>query len=180
LDYIHIIEKLPKILEPVSERQDASAAVALLLKTTDKDLKILFVKRAENLADPWSGQMAFPGGKCDARDKSLKQTVIRETLEETNINLLDRCSFLGVMETIASTRRPEMKVLPFVVLLEHEPTIKLNYELERFVWISLREVVQHRGTVKLGGVELPSYIVGNTVIWGLTYKILEAFLHTLE
>ncbi len=180
MDYVHIIERLPKILKPVSERQDASAAVALLLKTTDKDLKILFVKRAENLDDPWSGQIAFPGGKYDAKDKSLKQTVIRETLEETNINLLDRCRFLGAMEITTSTRRPEMKVLPFVVLLEHKPTIKLNYELERFVWISLKQVVQHRGTVKLGGVEWPSYIVGNNVIWGLTYKILETFLHTLE
>jgi len=180
LDYVYITEKLPKILKSVSERQEAGAAVALLLKTTDKDLKILFVKRAENLDDPWSGQIAFPGGKRDVRDKSLKQTVVRETLEETNINLLDRCRFLGVMETITSTQRPEMKVLPFVVLLEHEPSIKLNDELERFVWISLEEVVRHRGTVKLGGVELPSYIVGNTVIWGLTYKILEIFLHTLK
>ena len=180
LGYVDIIEKLSKALKPVSEEQDAVAAVALLLKTADKDLKVLFVKRAENPADPWSGQMALPGGKRDATDQSLKQTVVREALEETNINLLDRCRFLGVMETLTSTTRPEMNILPFIVLLEHEPSIKLNEELERFVWISPEELVRHRGTVKFSFGEFPAYIVGNIVIWGLTYRILEIFVHTLE
>ena len=180
MGYFDIIEKLSKVLKPLSEGQDAGATVALLLKTADKDLKILFVKRAENPADPWSGQMALPGGKRDATDQSLKQTVVREILEETNINLLDRCRFLGVMETLTSTPRPEMKILPFVVLLEHEPSIKLNEELERSVWISLEELVRHRGTGGFSFGEFPAYIVGNTVIWGLTYRILENFVHTLE
>jgi 8-oxo-dGTP diphosphatase len=179
LDYADSIEKLSKVLKPVSEEQDAEASVALLLKPVDQDLKVLFVKRAENPADPWSGQMALPGGKRDTTDQSLKQTVVRETLEETNINLLDRCRFLGVMETLTSTTRPEMKILPFAVLLEHKPSIKLNEELERFVWISPEELVQHRGTVKFSFGEFPAYIVGNIVIWGLTYRILEIFVHTL-
>jgi len=180
LGYVDSIEKLSKVLKPVSEGQDADAAVALLLKRVNQTLKVLFVKRTENPADPWSGQMAFPGGKRDAKDQNLKQTVVRETLEETNINLLDRCRFLGVMETLTSTRRPEMKILPFVVLLEHEPSIKLNEELERFVWISPEELVHHKGTVKFSFGEFPAYIVGNSVIWGLTYRILEKFVHTLE
>jgi len=179
LGYVDIIEKLSRVLKPVSEGQDGNAAVALLLKPADKDLKILFVKRAENLADPWSGQMALPGGKRDATDQSLKQTVVRETLEETNINLLDRCRFLGVMETQTSTPRPEMKILPFVVLLEHEPSIKLNGELERFVWISPEELVRHRGTVKFSFGEFPAYVVGDIIIWGLTYRILEVFVYIL-
>ncbi len=180
MSYVDSIEKLSKALKPISEGQDASAAVALLLKPADKNLKILFVKRAENPADPWSGQMALPGGKRDSTDQSLKQTVVRETLEETNINLLDRCRFLGVMETQTSTTRPEMKILPFVVLLEHEPSVKLNEELEKFVWISPEELVRHRGTVNFSFGEFPAYIVGNIVIWGLTHRILEFFVHTLE
>jgi len=174
------IRKLPKMLKSASGEQGASAAVALLLKTTDKDLRILFVKRAENPADPWSGQMALPGGKRDATDQSLKQTVVRETLEETNINLLEGCRFLGVMETLTSTARPEMKILPFVVLLKHEPSIELNEELERFVWISPEELVRHRSTVKFSFGEFPAYIIGDIIIWGLTYRILEVFVHILE
>lgn len=180
LGYVDSIEKLSKKLKPAAEGQDADAAVALLLKPTNRDLKVLFVKRVENPADPWSGQTAIPGGKRDVKDQNLKQTVVRETLEETSINLLDRCRFLGVIEPLRSTQRPEMKILPFVVLLEHEPTIKLNEELERFVWISLEELVQHKEIVKFSFGEFPAYIVGNTIIWGLTYRILEKFVHILE
>jgi 8-oxo-dGTP pyrophosphatase MutT (NUDIX family) len=135
------------------------------------------VKRVESPDDPWSGQVALPGGKRDAKNQNLRRAVVRETLEETGINLLDRCRFLGVMET---QRSYEMKVLPFVVLLEREPSIKLNEELEGFVWISLDELVQHKGSVKFSFGEFPAYIVGNIVIWGLTYRILEKFVHTLE
>jgi len=180
LGYVDSIEKLSKMLKPASEGQDADAAVALLLKPVDQDLKILFVKRVENPADPWSGQMAFPGGKRDAKDQNLKQTVVRETLEETNIKLLERCRFLGVMEALRSTQRPEMKILPFVVLLKHHPSIKLNEELEGFVWISLEDLLQHKDTVKFSFGEFPAYIVGNTIIWGLTYRILEKFIHILN
>ncbi len=179
MGYVSNIEKLCKALKRISEGQDADAAVALLLKPVDQALRVLFVKRVETPADPWSGQMALPGGKRDAKDEDLKQTVVRETLEETNINLLDRCRFLGVMDTMRSTRRPEMKILPFVVLLKHEPTIKLNEELEGFVWISLEDLFQSKGTAKFSFGEVPAYIVGS-VIWGLTYRILENLFHKLE
>ena len=175
------VEKLPEALKSISEKQDADAAIALMLKPKNQDFKVLFVKRAENPADPWSGQVAFPGGKRDVKDKSLKQTVVRETLEETNINLLDGCRFLGVLAAIRSTRKPEMKILPFVILLEHEPPIKLNIqELEGSVWISLEELARNKSTAKFSFGEVPAYIVGNNVIWGLTYRILESFFHTLE
>ncbi len=179
--YVDIIKKLSKVLKPVSEEQDADAAVALILKSTNQNFKILFVKRVENSADPWSGQMAFPGGKRDVKDKNLKQTIIRETLEETNINLLDRCRFLGALTTVRSTRRPEMKILPFIILLEHEPSVKLNKEeLEGFLWIPLEELIQNKGTARFSFGEFPAYIVGSNTIWGLTYRILENFFNTLK
>ncbi len=173
------MEKLLKALKPVAEEQDADAAVALLLKPKNQTLELFFVKRADNPTDPWSGQMAFPGGKRDPKDQNLKQTVVRETLEETSINLLDRSRFLGAMEPLRSTRRPEMRILPFIILLEHEPTIKLNEELEWFVWISPEELLQHKGTAKFGFGEAQAYVLGEKVIWGLTYRILRKFFQIL-
>lgn len=180
MTYADSIEKLLKTLKPAAEEEDADAAVALLLKPANQSLKLFFVKRAENPADPWSGQMAFPGGKSDPKDQNLKQTVVRETLEETSINLLDRSRFLGIMEPLRSTRRSEMRILPFLILLEHEPTIKLNEELEWFVWISPEELLQYRGTAKFSFGEVPAYVFGERVIWGLTYRILEKFFQILE
>ena len=144
-------------------------------------IKILFVERVENPVDPWSGQMAFPGGKRNSEDQNLMRTVVRETLEEININLLDRCHFLGVMTTLTSSQRPEMKVLPFVFVLQHEPAIKLNREeLERFIWVSLEELFQNEGSVKFGFGEFPAYAVSNNVIWGLTYRILKSLQFLLN
>ena len=180
LDHVKTLEELSRLLKPAGEEHDADASVALLLKAVDRDLKVLIVKRVENPTDPWSGQMALPGGKRDAKDQNLKQTIIRETLEETNINLLKDCCFLGSMETLRSTLKPEMKILPFIVLLEREIPIKLNEELEGFVWISLEELAQHGGTAKFSFGEFPAYIVGNNVSWGLTYRILEKLLRFLR
>lgn len=175
------IEKLSNALRPASDSQNANAAVALLLKLENADISVLFVKRVENPADPWSGQVAFPGGKRDAADVDLRQTVIREMLEETNINLLDGSRFLGVLAAIRSKPRPDMKILPFVILLEHEPHIRLNEnELESFVWIPLKEIARGKGSVKFSFGEVPAYTVRCTIIWGLTYRVLESFVRTLR
>lgn len=176
MDYVHRVKKLSKVLKSTSVKQNAEAAVVLLLKNANEGFRTLFVKRVENPFDPWSGQMAFPGGKRSSEDKSLWHTIVRETLEETNINLQDRCRLLGAMTALTSTQRPEMKILPFVVLLEHEPSIKLNKrELERFVWYSLEELFLNETSVKFDFGEFPAYIVGDNIVWGLTYRILQNF-----
>jgi 8-oxo-dGTP pyrophosphatase MutT (NUDIX family) len=175
-----IVERLTKSLRPVSGTEEAEAVVALLLKNANQDFDALFVKRVKSPSDPWSGQTAFPGGKRESSDKHLVQTVIRETLEETNINLEDHCRFLGTIRIEHSAPRPDIRILPFVVLLEHEPTIRLNEkELEGYSWIPLKALDEHRGKVKFSFGEFPAYIMGDQVIWGLTYRIVEDFFHAM-
>jgi 8-oxo-dGTP pyrophosphatase MutT (NUDIX family) len=171
LDYNGIAEKLSKTLK-TTEYLDAGAAVVVLLRSADQEFQVLLVNRAEKSTDPWSGQTAFPGGKRDPEDKDLKETVVRETLEETGINLCEGCRFLGDMEPVRSTQRPEMKILPFVVLQENEQDIELNEELTEYFWTPLKELVHSKGSVKYRCEEHPAYIIGNNVIWGLTYRIL--------
>ncbi len=181
MTYADVVERLSKKLKPITDEQNANAAVAMLLKPRNDDLDILFVKRVENLADPWSGQMAFPGGKRDANDADAVATVIRETREETGIDLLVGCRFLGVLTALSSRPRPDLRVLPFVVLLEREPMITLSAkELEGFVWIPLHEIVSHRRSAKLSIGEVPAFVVGSIVIWGLTYRALESFIDVLR
>ena len=125
--------------------------------------------------------MALPGGKREANDRDLKETVVRETLEETNINLLEHCRFLGIMSAFQSKPKPEIKVLPFVILIENEPSIRLNEEeLEEYFWIPLEDFVRNRTTAKFSFGEAPAFVVGSTIIWGLTYRIVESFIHCLE
>jgi len=173
-------EKLSKLLNPREEGFDANAAVVVLLREKEQDFQVLLAKRAEKTDDPWSGQTALPGGKRNPEDRDLMETVVRETLEETSINLLEGCRFLGTMEPLRSKRKPDVKILPFVVLLEKEMTIKLNEELTEYLWISLRELVQDKGTAKFSFGEYPAYIIEKHVIWGLTYRILGRLFRILE
>ena len=176
MGFIGNAERLAEMLKQTSENLDANAAVVVLLSAADQDFQVLFVKRAEKSSDPWSGQTALPGGKRNPEDRNLKETVVRETLEETSINLLWGCRFLGALEPVRSTQKPEMKILPFVILLEKEQVIKLNEELTEYFWTPLKELAKHKGTVKFSFGEFPAYIIENHIIWGLTYKIMQNLL----
>jgi 8-oxo-dGTP pyrophosphatase MutT (NUDIX family) len=174
------IAKLPAVLKPISDEQGANAAVALLLKPARNDFDLLLVKRVENPSDTWSGQMALPGGKREPKDTSLKDTVMRETLEETGITLGKR-RFLGVLDAVRSEPKPDFKILPFVVLLEDEPKLKLNKaELETFIWAPYQEVVQSKGMVEFSFGKVPAYIFADGIVWGVTYKILSEFIKAVE
>jgi len=174
------IVKLPTVLKPVSDEQGANSAVALLLKSKRNDFDLLLVKRVKNPSDPWSGQMALPGGKRAPKDVSLKDTVMRETMEETGIKL-DDCRFLGVLTAISSEPKPEIKILPFIILLEDEPKLKLNKEeLESFIWVPFEELVQSKGIVEFSFGKVPAYIFADTIVWGVTYRIMSNFIQAVE
>lgn len=174
------IVKLPAVLKPVSDEQGGNAAVALLLNPRGGDFDLLLVKRVENPSDTWSGQMALPGGKREPKDLSLKDTIVRETLEETGVSLT-KCQFLGVLGAVRSEPKPDFKILPFVVLLEGEPRLKLNKaELETFIWVPYEEVVQSKGTVQFSFGKVPAYIFAEGVVWGITYNILSELIEAVE
>ncbi|EOD03685.1 hypothetical protein EMIHUDRAFT_224375 [Emiliania huxleyi CCMP1516] len=73
-------------------RRDASpgrrAAIAAVFRTHQGREQVLFIRRAVNPRDPWSGNVALPGGRQDAADGGDDEaTAIRETLEETGLDL---------------------------------------------------------------------------------------------
>jgi hypothetical protein len=155
-----VIARLPKALKPISDEQDANAAVALLLKPRRGDFDLLLVKRVESLSDPLSGQ--------------------RETLEETGV-ALGGCRFLGVLDAVRSEPKPDFKILPFVILLEDAPELKLNMaELETFIWVPYERLVQSKGVVEFSFGETPAYRFADAVVWGITYKILSEFVEIVE
>ena len=75
----------------------AQAAVALIAVSSGADLELLIIRRAERLGDPWSGQMALPGGRRETVDSSLRETAMRETAEEIGVDL-GREAMLGQLD----------------------------------------------------------------------------------
>lgn len=144
-----------------------------------EDLAILFVRRIENHSDPWSGQIGLPGGKREIYDKNLQDCVIRETLEETGIDLHNG-RFLGLLQPSQPSRKPGLMVLPFVIYFQNKPTVRLSEkELDSFFWIPFQQLNESRKTIKMGSLRTPAYVVGENMIWGLTYRIVESLFQKI-
>ena len=155
--------------------ENTNAAVAILFKRAEGELELLLVKRAEVPGDPWSGDMAFPGGKRIPQDRDIMHTVVREVREETNIDL-EANLFLGKMEIVFSTVRPGYSVLPLVFLQETEVDIKINEELTSYLWAPFNKLERSRDRTMIKNLTAPVFRVKGEVVWGLTYRIIENIL----
>jgi len=114
------------------------AAVALILRDHEGEAEVLMIKRAEHPHDPWSGQLALPGGRVDAGDRDLKETVVRETGEEVGIDLDGDDRFLGRLDTVspATPRLPPIVITPLVALAPPDATPQPNpEEVEEAFWL---------------------------------------------
>ena len=159
-----------------------SAAVAIVLHE-DRDaggLAALFIHRAELAGDTWSGHIAFPGGRREARDADLVDTAIRETLEETGVDLTG-AELLAVLDDLypRSPVLPPVVVRPFVFALEQRPPFVLSDEVQDAFWIPLADFLKPGvlGELRVDhpGIPpriLPAYRFGKRTIWGMSERIL--------
>lgn len=163
------------------------AAVALLLQPQQDDLHLLFIHRAHHPQDPWSGHMAFPGGRKDPDDPDLFVTIQRETQEEVGIDLKTHGEYLGrlaAVQAMARGRPIDMNVTPFVYLVSPEAQPAPDpIEVQDILWIPLAimqqddmESVVPRPLPDGGTITVPALVYGGKTIWGLTYRVLQNFL----
>ena len=171
---------------PVVDHDDAArpAAVALVLQEGPEGLAALFIKRAARVGDPWSGQIAFPGGRYQASDGDLLTTAIREAREETGIDLRG-AEGLGALDDVnpRTPVLPPIVVRPFVFVVAERPALVVSPdEVERAFWISFAHLeapeTRQEITLDIRGAErtFPAYQIGGDVIWGMTERILTSFL----
>jgi 8-oxo-dGTP pyrophosphatase MutT (NUDIX family) len=157
------------------------AAVALVLVPDGDDLSLLFIRRAEHPLDPWSGQMALPGGRRDAEDRNLRATAIRETAEETAITLSPRDA-VGELDDLSpvSPHLPPIIVRPFVFALPMVPAVRLSPEVALYVWVPRLQLIdrlrEERVTIRDRTLVVPGYRIGPHFIWGMTERIVTPFL----
>ena len=165
-----------------------SAAVAIVLHEGDQGLEALFIHRAERAGDPWSGQIAFPGGRRDAGDADLLATAIRETREEIGVDL-SSAERLGVLDDLhpRTPFLPPVVVRPFVFALTELPEITLSVEVQGAFWVPFRalEAPGVRGEVRVDhpGITprtLPAYKLGNRTIWGMSERILTPLISLIS
>ena len=163
------------------------AAVAMILRELPGDLEILFIERASDERDPWSGHLAFPGGKVEPGELA-RQAAERETQEEIGL-WLGTERYLGRMSDIVGANLP-VRVSCFaygVVTDTVQPTV--SPEVRDVFWVRLSDLLdpeRHQmASVGFSGTSLqvPAIIMPQSdkpVLWGITYRLVMQFLDIIR
>lgn len=161
------------------------AAIALVLRLGElREPELLLIKRADAEHDPWSGHVACPGGRQEPQDRDLEQTAIRETLEETGIDLTRVGRILGTLDDLSPRTPvlPPIVIRPFVAAVASDVEIVQSPEVAAAFWVPLgalrRQAAWVPGMVTVRGVdrEVSTFTHGEYRVWGLTERVLRQLL----
>ena len=163
------------------------AAVAVVLGPTSEGLQLLFIERAQHPDDPWSGHIAFPGGRIEADDPSPRAAAERETLEEVGLDL-SSAEYWGRVDDLTGDMLPVV-VSGFVYRLATPAALILNHEIESAFWAGadpLRDPgkrtqyrLQRRG-VEQAFPALDLLGPNRPLLWGLTFRIVRQLVAWME
>lgn len=163
------------------------ASVAMILHQADNDVEILFIQRASHDLDPWSGHIAFPGGKLEVGELEC-QAALRETQEEIGIDL-DHGRYLGRLSDIIGANLPVRVSCCLFGVDRTSCCPVLNEEVRDVFWVKLsdlRDPKRHllssvafdEKTFEVPAINLP--VEDKPVLWGITYRLVMQFLSILE
>jgi 8-oxo-dGTP pyrophosphatase MutT (NUDIX family) len=162
------------------------AAILLAMRARDDgEPEILMIKRAEAEGDPWSGHIALPGGRMEPADGDLAVTAVRETWEETGVDVARDGRLLGHLDDL-SPRSPTLApivIRPYVGLVRADVAIVPSHEVAAAFWVPLSALREQTawgtGVVHVRGTERTVSVFqhGEYTVWGLTERVLRQFLH---
>lgn len=164
------------------------AAIAVTLRMGDAGPELLLIKRAEHEGDPWSGHVACPGGRREERDRDLEATAVRETLEETGIDLGRVGRIIGTLDDVSPRTKylPPIVIRPYVALAPSDVSVEPSGEVASAFWVSLADVRDPAswgtGTVMVGGGARQERVFryGEHLVWGLTERVLKQLVSLLS
>ncbi len=171
------------------------AAVAMILADSDavgskgngSELEVCFIRRAERNGDPWSGQVAFPGGRAGPEDPDAHAVAERETWEEIGLTLEEnhRVGPLPVRPIDRADLRESMTLSPFVYYVDQETKntafARIPEEVAHVFWVPITHLFDETAVTELEypiaetWSTFPGILFDEHVIWGLTLRVLDSF-----
>ncbi len=171
-------------------RASARAAVAILLVEAADGLRVLLIRRATRLGDPWSGHVGLPGGRTSPLDTSLRDTAMRETLEEVGYPLAEKGQLLGQLDDRQAMTRgltAPLVISPFLFAVDAAVPLRLApAEVEEAFWVPIWDLRAETNQVTWSPDEpgtpasFPAVKVGRHVVWGLTLRMLRDVFPLLD
>ena len=176
----------PMIVDPTNRNE---AAVSLVFRSTSLDTELLFIERAKREGDPWSGQMAFPGGRREPQDMTVFATAVRETVEEIGIELSTENRMGRLDDLVAPKASLAHGLIISCHLFEIDGPVnfKPNQEVRDVVWAKLSSLrdpdlfTNNYRPPDYDGV-FPGFRLGkhdSRIIWGLTFRIVCSFFRAV-
>jgi 8-oxo-dGTP pyrophosphatase MutT (NUDIX family) len=182
------IRRILQARDPVVVQRSSHqpASVAMILLQDSSELEVLFIERAPHPNDPWSGNLAFPGGRVDPDDADSRATAERECREEIGLDL-SRVEWLGRLDDIVGAYLP-VTVSCFVYQLPELPELSLNHEVTRVFQYPIAELCnpsRHTRTEliwqgrkrHIQGIRLAD---NTPLLWGITYRLVIQLLSRLD
>ena len=180
---------IPKIKENLSSYKPSGpivglpqAAVLILLHETSEDLNVIFCLRSNNLPTH-AGEVAFPGGKREVKDETLRETALREAQEEVNLELKD-VEVLGEISSVQS--RFGLSVTPYIGILKSNTLIADGKEIAEVFSVPLNFIKNNMQKEQKSEnwdnkkVFFPFFEFENKMVWGLTAYMTVEFLKLLD
>jgi 8-oxo-dGTP pyrophosphatase MutT (NUDIX family) len=178
-----LAEHAPVVVE--AEETVRRAAILLALRAqSDGEPELLMIKRAEHEGDPWSGHIACPGGRMEPGDHDLAVTAVRETMEETGVDVARDGRLLGHLDDLypRTPALPPIVIRPYVALVRADVSIAPSHEVAAAFWVPLAALAERgawtTGTVMVRGTERKVQVFqhGEYTVWGLTERALRQLL----
>ena len=159
------------------------AAVALLLTGRSRDLSLCLIRRAEKPGDPWSGHVAFPGGRRASDDTDPCVTAERETEEEIGLRPEHRLGQLAPLTIRLSGRKTRLRLFAAVYSMGVPvPAFRCNREVAAAWWIPLAHLwdANHATHLRLSTesvmLSYPAIRLPNgALLWGISLRVLTLF-----
>ena len=176
----------PPPREALANKSNAAAVLIPMFERHD-ELHIVYIRRSDRVASH-RGQVAFPGGRVDPVDATLRDAALREAHEEVGIHpaTVDVLGPLGTMQTATSG----IIVASFVGVIPSDAPLRpqLSEVAQIFdVPLSALRDPSYRGDYEWTSegpaartAKFPAILYGGQTIWGLTYRITLNLLELLD
>ena len=161
------------------------AAVAMILRDGEQGTEVLLMQRAFHPKDPWSGQMAFPGGKIEATDESAKAAAMREAHEEVGADLREQ-DYVGRLDDVYGLKVNtvfSVHISCFVFKPARPLDLVANEEVADMVWLPLGFLNDRKNAHDFvhpsdPALAMPAVMINpsmSQVLWGLSLRMLNNF-----
>ena len=177
----HLIHKRMKNRNPLvlNPPNFIHSAVLIPIFAEDHEIKFILTKRTKSLKKH-KGEISFPGGRKDKRDRDLEETALRETDEEIGVKR-EQIKVLGRLDDLFTMTR--YIITPFIGIIREQVECQLNTrEVAELLYVPmdifLNEELFAEKNWPQNGFDFPVYYNywNNYEIWGATAYIINQFV----